>query len=124
MERHAMPTPMKKTRPLLLALLLTHVAGAACAADWQLVLSDRDRRIDVDHLRLEVTPDFAARSITSTATSGSGIALNGRNIQQAAGTTVSTLDPIRTNPEIETMKTVLAPLPIFSFPNPYKPLPY
>ena len=40
------------------------------------------------------------------------------------GTTVSTLDPIRTNPEIETMKTVLAPLPIFSFPNPYKPLPY
>lgn len=28
----------------------------------------RDRRIDVDHLRLEVTPDFAARSITSTAT--------------------------------------------------------
>lgn len=43
-----MPTPMKKTRPLLLALLLTHVAGAACAADWQLVLSDRDRRIEID----------------------------------------------------------------------------
>ncbi|WP_370701719.1 surface-adhesin E family protein, partial [Thauera phenylacetica] len=39
---------MKKPRPLLLALLLAHLAGAACAADWQLVLSDRDRRIEID----------------------------------------------------------------------------
>ena len=43
-----MPTPMKNPRPLLLALLLAHLAGAACAADWQLVLSDRDRRIEID----------------------------------------------------------------------------
>ena len=43
-----MPTPMKNPRPLLLALLLAHFAGAACAADWQLVLSDRDRRIEID----------------------------------------------------------------------------
>ena len=43
-----MPMPMKNPRPLLLALLLAHLAGAACAADWQLVLSDRDRRIEID----------------------------------------------------------------------------
>lgn len=43
-----MPTPMKNPRPLLLALLLAHLAGVACAADWQLVLSDRDRRIEID----------------------------------------------------------------------------
>lgn len=43
-----MPTPMKNPRPLLLALLLAHLAGAAGAADWQLVLSDRDRRIEID----------------------------------------------------------------------------
>ncbi len=43
-----MPTPMKNPRPLLLAVLLAHVAGAVCAADWQLVLSDRDRRIEID----------------------------------------------------------------------------
>jgi aminopeptidase N len=28
----------------------------------------RDRRVDIDHLRLEVTPDFAARTIAGTAT--------------------------------------------------------
>ncbi|HMV94440.1 MAG TPA: carbonic anhydrase, partial [Thauera aminoaromatica] len=39
---------MKNPRPLLLAVLLAHVAGAVCAADWQLVLSDRDRRIEID----------------------------------------------------------------------------
>ena len=43
-----MPTPMKNPRPLLLALLLAHFAGAACAADWQLVLSDRNRRVEID----------------------------------------------------------------------------
>ena len=47
-----MPTPMKNPRPLLLALLLAHLAGAACAADWQLVLSDRDRRFEIDRPRI------------------------------------------------------------------------
>ena len=28
----------------------------------------RDRRVDVEHLRLDVTPDFAARSVAGTAT--------------------------------------------------------
>lgn len=39
---------MSPLRPLLAALLLSHTAGAALAADWQLVLSDRNRRVEID----------------------------------------------------------------------------
>jgi len=39
---------MNALRPLLAALLLAHTAGAALAADWQLVLSDRNRRVEID----------------------------------------------------------------------------
>ena len=39
---------MSPLRPLLAALLLAHTAGAALAADWQLVLSDRNRRVEID----------------------------------------------------------------------------
>ena len=28
----------------------------------------RDRKVDIEHLKIEVTPDFAARSIAGTAT--------------------------------------------------------
>ena len=39
---------MNPLRPLLAALLLAHTVGAAFAADWQLVLSDRNRRVEID----------------------------------------------------------------------------
>lgn len=39
---------MRLRHPLLAALLLAHTAGAALAADWQLVLSDRSRRVEID----------------------------------------------------------------------------
>jgi carbonic anhydrase len=39
---------MSPLRPLLAALLLAHTVGAALAADWQLVLSDRNRRVEID----------------------------------------------------------------------------
>ena len=39
---------MSPLRLLLAALLLAHTAGAALAADWQLVLSDRNRRVEID----------------------------------------------------------------------------
>ncbi len=39
---------MSPLRPILAALLFAHTAGAALAADWQLVLSDRNRRVEID----------------------------------------------------------------------------
>jgi carbonic anhydrase len=39
---------MRLLHPLLAALLLAQTAGAALAADWQLVLSDRNRRVEID----------------------------------------------------------------------------
>lgn len=39
---------MSPLRPLLAALLLSQTVGAAVAADWQLVLSDRNRRVEID----------------------------------------------------------------------------
>ncbi len=42
------PTPMTTLRPILAALMLANLAGTAFAANWQLVLSDRDRRVEVD----------------------------------------------------------------------------
>ncbi|WP_297359933.1 surface-adhesin E family protein [Thauera sp.] len=39
---------MRTLRPILAALLLANLAGAAFAANWQLVLSDRDRRVEID----------------------------------------------------------------------------
>ena len=39
---------MSPLRPILAVLLFAHTAGAALAADWQLVLSDRNRRVEID----------------------------------------------------------------------------
>ncbi|MHB1374064.1 MAG: surface-adhesin E family protein, partial [Thauera sp.] len=39
---------MPLLRPLLAALLLAQTGAAAFAADWQLVLSDRNRRVEID----------------------------------------------------------------------------
>lgn len=42
------PTTMRPFRSILAALLLAQAAGAVQAADWQLVLSDRNRRVEID----------------------------------------------------------------------------
>lgn len=80
-----MPTPMKKTRPLLLALLLAHLAGAACAADWQLVLSDRDRRIEIDRASI-------LRSDTGTKISWGRVVLTSEEAQRSGYAMIKALN--------------------------------
>lgn len=71
---------MSQIRPLLAALLLAQIAGAALAADWQLVLSDRSRRVEIDRGSILSTDGGAKVSwgrvvLTSAEASASGYAM-------------------------------------------------
>ena len=71
---------MSPLRPLLAALLLAQTAGAALAADWQLVLSDRNRRVEIDRGSI-LSSDAGAKIswgrvvLTSEEASASGYAM-------------------------------------------------
>ncbi len=71
---------MSPLRPLLAALLLAQTAGAALAADWQLVLSDRNRRVEIDRGSI-LSSDAGAKIswgrvvLTSDEASASGYAM-------------------------------------------------